>query len=126
MIICQYERLLNVDPQHEHLPFRTPVLYRSRQDDRLSRVTNVGIDSNRAPSDPNASTLSITPRRSAGGQLGSVTTRSNLKDRGQQLVSKATQNSAGMVKASAFWDAYGILLILRKEKPLATWRYWIN
>ncbi|GFW76928.1 hypothetical protein TNCV_2030331 [Trichonephila clavipes] len=30
-----------------------------------SRVTNVGIDSKRAPSVPNASTLSITPRRSS-------------------------------------------------------------
>ncbi|GFV68628.1 hypothetical protein TNCV_2274911 [Trichonephila clavipes] len=30
-----------------------------------SRVTIVGIDSNRAPSIPNASTLSITPRRSS-------------------------------------------------------------
>ncbi|GFS62521.1 hypothetical protein TNCV_1263001 [Trichonephila clavipes] len=30
-----------------------------------SRVTNVGIDSKRSPSDPDASTLSITPRRSS-------------------------------------------------------------
>ncbi|GFS55296.1 hypothetical protein TNCV_1626351 [Trichonephila clavipes] len=34
-----------------------------------SRVTNVGIDSNRAPSIPNASTSSITPKRSSSDDV---------------------------------------------------------